>query len=225
MSAKLEAQAPPRESLRRPLPPLVGLPSRKLPVGQSVVLRGVAPDRALDEIRDLLGADGFRVDLYPAADGGAPSRTSVGIAERHVRVGPTSAAGIESVAALMGAGLTLGTIEGLLTGNLAYALPWVLGGIVLSVVFWARYGRTFDSEIIVVQIRPGSAPAGATDVARSGPGVGSAVFSAARVRSDLHGGERAAVRVIDCPQPLILELASAVRRFESRTGSVASGAS
>jgi hypothetical protein len=225
MSAKLEAQAPPRESLRRALPPLIGLPSRKLPVGQRVVLRGVEPDRALEEIRSLLDADGFRVDLYPAADGGGPTATSVGIAERHVRVGPTSAAGIESVAALLGAGLTLGTIEGLLTSNVVYALPWVLGGMVLSFVFWARYGRTFDSEIIVVQVRPSATPGEGPAVAAVDAVAGSAVFSAARVRSDLHGGERAAVRVIDCPQPLVLELASAVRRFELRTSSAGIGAS
>lgn len=195
------------------LPPIFLLPGVRLPISQTVPVPATSESSSVEAAVGALRASGFRVTPFPQ-DAGTSARPPNGgaVGERNVRVGPTSSFGIQSVAALVGAGFVLGTLEAFIASSILYALPWVLGALFVAFVFWLRFGRSFVSEVIVVRWRPAPlpVPSGPSPVV---PGSPALVWQAGRVRSLLHGGRRAAFRVIDCPAPLVQDLADAVRRF------------
>jgi hypothetical protein len=136
-------------------------------------------------------------------------------AERSVKRVATDTTMHVALVGLVAAGVGLGALEAYLFGGAQYAIPWCLGGLALAGLLWWRYGRTYESEVIVVSVsvpllqnHDTSEPTGT--VRRE-----EVSWSAGRVRSILFGGTRTAVSVKDCPVPLMEALAGAVRRFES----------
>lgn len=172
-------------------------------------------------VRDVLRDHGFRVSSLPyelrlsTSEGSLTEVREVQIAERNLRRGPTNPPALHAVLALVGAGLVLGILETYLAGSVVYALPWVVATLAFSLVLWLRYGRTFESDVIVATARDTS-EASDRSLAAAGPVVSPEVFlEAGRVQSALHGGKRIAVRLLDCPPAHIRELVSVVHRFEA----------
>jgi hypothetical protein len=184
-------------------------------------------------VRDVLREHGFRVTPRAPGlpqrtiDATVPQEDQGQVAERNVRRGPTNPPALHAMLALGGSGLAFAVIEVLLGGTLIYVAPWVVAALALVFFIWLRYGRTFESEVIVATVRltsetsvPGFEGAVSPEVA----------LEAGRVLSMLHGGERTAVQVVDCPPPHVRELVSVVQRFEAlareaRSGSVAAATS
>lgn len=140
------------------------------------------------------------------------------LAERDIERGPTSGATLEFFLALLIAGIALGTFETLLAGSVVFGFPWAVGALLIGLAFWYRYGRSFESEVIVAAIRlpsgerPGDPATGGT------PRPPVVVWQAGRLRSELHGGRRIATRVLDCPVPLARNMVLAAQRFHGAVG-------
>lgn len=223
------SRASTRRAPRRALPRVPWLPalalnsSLRFPVGQSVPLGPREVDVALTTAEDTLRDLGFRVsDAASRGPGRTPPReppnggTPVRVAERAVRRGPIYRPALHAILALMGAGLVLATVETYLAGPLVYSVPWVLGTGMLSLGLWFRYGRTFESDVIVALVRGGR---GAKELTGT-EGPREVIWQAGRVRSVLHGGQRTAVKVIGCHPVQMRELVHAIGAFESRVRSV-----
>ena len=218
-----------RRTPRRTTPGVPWLPalalnsSLRFPVGQSVPLGPREVDVALTTAEDTLRNLGFRVSDAATRGSGRPppgkppnGGPPVRVAERAIRRGPIYRPALHAILALMGAGLVLATVETYLAGPLVYSVPWVLGAGVLSLGLWFRYGRTFESDVIVAMIR-GSR--GAKELAGA-EGAREVVWQAGRVRSVLHGGQRTAVKVIGCHPVQMRELVQAIGTFVTRVRSV-----
>lgn len=220
-------RARPRKPYRVPpwLPTLSLAASLRFSVGQSVALRAVPAGRALAQAEETLRERGFRVSppassAVAKASGGAGSEgVTVRVAERDVRRGPMDRPVVEAVVALLGGGIVLGVVETLLAGTPFYAGPWVLGAALVSLALWLRYGRTFESDVIValVRARVDAGGSGGEDLASARPASPVEVlWQTGRVRSVLHGGRRIAVRVIECHPVQVRELIHVIDQFDTR---------
>lgn len=108
----------------------------------------------------------------------------------------------------------MGVLESVLAGSVVYALPWVLGTLGIAYLFWLRFGRTYESEVIVVAM-DGAAVAPERQMP-SAEEASSVTWRAGEVLSVLHGGQRTAVAVAACPPWLLRELTLTMYRFENR---------
>lgn len=199
---------------RSALRSLAGLP---LPVGQRV--RTVAPSLELltTAIESSLRLEEFalaRRAIAPPRERRIPGRdaeiTDPVIGERRLRRVPTRPAMRLSIGVLAASGVILGAMETILTGNLLLGVPWGLAGLAVGLLFWWRYGRTYESEVVRVRIlgERAAPPAAPLPV----PLAVELEWTTGRVRSVLFGGERAVIGVVDCPIWLMTALTSAMRR-------------
>jgi hypothetical protein len=198
--------------------------SLRFPTVRSVSL----PHRGTQPVASFLSASlregGFLVSTQPSPLGlraEDPRSTPEGLflkAERDIQRGPTSRTTFEFLLGLLGAGFALGTLETYLAGSLVYGLLWVLGAATLGAAFWYRYGRSFESEVIVAAVRIPSSTGSRDRIARGTTGPPVVVCQAGRVRSVLHGGHRTVVEVLDCPIPLTRLLALAVKQLQEVPG-------
>jgi hypothetical protein len=210
----------PREPRHRG-PPLGLNASLEFTVGQSVLLGDRTMESARSMVRDVLRGRGFRVNSLPAgllsrSGGSSPTETRlVQVAERNVRRGPTNPPTLHAILALVGAGLVLGILDTILAGAVIYVTPWIAAAAAVSLALWLRYGRTFESDVIIAAVRDTSGTSGGTPGAK-GQVVSPEVFlEAGRVLSVVHGGKRTAVQTLDCPPPHIRELVNVVHTFET----------
>ncbi len=217
MSPSRRPGAPPRRILGPP--PIRSVDRLSLPVGQRVpvpLAPGVAVSSAVSTAVEEGGFTvvGDRLLQSPNGDR-LGAETHLLSAERSVRRVATDTPMHVALGGLMGAGVGLGALEAYLFGGPQYAIPWCLGGLALAGLVWWRYGRTYESEVIVVSVS--SPPTQEREpAATTGAGAGENVaWSAGRVRSILFGGTRTAVGVKDCPVPLMEALSGVVRRFEA----------
>jgi len=217
MSVPRRPRAPPRRLVGPP--PIRSVDRLPLPVGQRVPVPPAPDETVSSAVSVAVEERGFFVvetRLVRRPEGAAPGTGARLLsAERSVRRVATDTSMRVSLGALMAAGAGLGALEAYLFGGAQYAIPWCLGGLALAGLLWWRYGRTYESEVIVVSV---SAPPAANRATSEPTGTGArehVAWSAGRVRSILFGGSRTAVGVKDCPVPLMDALTGAVRRFEA----------
>lgn len=214
-------KGPPPRPIRGLLP-LRAIERYPMSVGQSASIVGAPPDAVSAAFSAALDSGGF--SLVPVArptetenGGGLVSGRTV-FAERNVRRVATHAGMIVSMSVIFGAGVALGAVDGILVGGIWYTFPWFFGGAAAAGLLWWRYGRTYESEVIAVQLL-GSSPTGLAPASRPGSvASGTVVFKAGRVRSVAFSGTRTAVGVLDCPISLMESLGGVVRRFQSELG-------
>ncbi len=195
-----------------------------LPLRQDVPLPDVPWPRVADTIRSTLAAGGFQIlsasETPPAAGetsfGGFP-RKSETVAERRRQRAPMPAPTRVSVYVLFGAGLGLGIFDAVAVGVPIVALAWAGGSALVAALFWLRYGRSFQSEVVVVALRWGR-PTKATPGSVDHPTPHVAWF-AGRIRSDVRGGHRTAVEVT-VPQGLARDAGALARDFQTRLAAV-----
>ncbi len=199
------------------LPPLRSVDRYPLPVSQMVTVPPGTSERVASVATALLRNGGFTLVALPSSgsptDPGSHLAGTVVFAERSAQRVATHASMLATVGVLVGAGISLGAVDGLVFGSLIYALPWVVVGIVGAGVLWWRYGRGYESEVVGVHLTPAplGKPGSVSDP--SSPGGGEVVWSAGRVRSVLFAGTRTVVGVVDCPIPLMRALGGFARRF------------
>jgi hypothetical protein len=186
------------------------------------------PHPVTESVTRLLNASlqggGFLVSAMPSplgarADESRPAFQGLfQLAERDIERGPTSGATLEFFFGLLVAGIALGIFETLLAGSVVFGLPWAVGALLIGLAFWHRYGRSFESEVIVATIRLPSSerPGDRTTGGTTRPPV--VVWQAGRLRSELHGRRRIATRVLDCPTPLARNMVLAAQRFHGAVG-------
>ena len=188
-----------------------------LPVGQRVVVRPPPGSEVNQSVVNALRGSGFEVrGLGMARPGDGPTAgESAGpqlwMGERNILSYGSFPPALAVVAALLGAGATLGTAEGYLTGTLTYAALWIVGSAILALFIWWRYGRLFESEIVLAAVAPASGSP-RPDGVPGRPGRAVRVsWRAGRVESLLQSGHRSFRQVLDCPPPLIGDLAAMIR--------------
>ena len=156
-----------------------------LPLRQEVTLPVRPPPQVFDAIRSVLSDAHFEILTFvvPAPpDGGEAGWAGFrAVGERALKAAPMSAAGKVSVYTLLAAGIGLGIFDAVAIGVWWVALPWSLGALCVAALTWYRYGRGFESDVVVVTIRPA--------VGAGGPTV---VWMGGRVRSDVRAGDRTA---------------------------------
>ncbi|MGP8073139.1 MAG: hypothetical protein ACLPZM_08470 [Thermoplasmata archaeon] len=113
--------------------------------------------------------------------------------------------------ALFAAGLILGGFDTVAVGNLYVLLPWVFVAAGIAGLFWYRWGRSYESDVLVVQWEGGKTVG---PIPPSTP-VPQLVWWSGRVRSDIRGRARTAVSV-EYITPLASELGDLVRAFTAR---------
>lgn len=214
---------PPSAAARRPgrrTAPLRSAEQISLPVGQNV-RAPICPEGGLDSaIRDVVISGGFHVVqstmAAPGVSTGGPSQPAAGtlIAERKVRRVATSRSMRFSMAVLVSAGVGLGALDVLVAGSWTFAVPWVVVAGIGSFLLWLRYGRSYESEVVAISLRPLPAEASRPAEGESRPGESLVLWSAGRIRSVAFAGVRAAVDVKDCPVTLMETLAQMVRQFQ-----------
>lgn len=213
-------QEPPRP-LRR-VPPIRSIDQYPLPVGQNVVVLVRSPEEVPSAARAALGASGFTVvqtsGTSMSGNAAPESRPPVLFAERSVRRVETHISMRMSVGVLVGAGVSLGAVDGLILGKAIYAFPWIGVGLIGAGILWWRYGRSFESEVVALHCSPlPQDRSSSTEGSGAAPRM-NAAWSAGRVRSVLFAGSRTAVGVVDCPIPLMEDLSKVVRTFEGELG-------
>lgn len=214
-------KAPPPKPIRGLLP-LRAMERYPMPVEQRAAVSAVRPDALATALSDALSFGGFTpAPLAGESRASVPPSLVAGrtqYAERNVRRVPTHTAMRVSMGVIVGAGISLGAVDGVLVGGIWYTFPWFLGGVAGAGLLWWRYGRTYESEVLAVRFSgrpaPGTPPAGPLAT----PVTGTVLWSAGRVRSVLFAGVRTAVGVLDCPIPLMESLGGVVRRFETEFG-------
>lgn len=117
-----------------------------------------------------------------------------------------------SVYALLGAGLGLGLFDALAVQAPILALPWAGGAAAVAALFWYRYGRSFDSEVVLVVFRKG--PQGGVE-GPSGGSLPSIAWFVGRVRSDARGSRRTGTQAT-VPSGLARTAGALARDFQER---------
>jgi hypothetical protein len=186
--------------------PLRSYPEFALPVGQRVRGSGRGSEALVEAARSALAAQGFR-SVTPTRSDPTPLRPIV-VAERElhrVRMQPSMRV---AVWVLVGAGALIGVLDSLVVGTWALLLLWLAAFGLVGFLLWLRYGRQYESELVlavaIAATEPGRDPGGADLVIRGG-----------RVRFIGFDGARTPTEVVDCPVPLMDALAAAVRQVES----------
>jgi hypothetical protein len=122
------------------------------------------------------------------------------------------------IVTLLLAGCVLGGLDAYISNSLVVAGYWFVGAVGVSVAFWVRYGRTYDTDVAQVTL------SGPTVSPPPGPGLPSVVFWASRVRSQVHSGVRVPTGVSG-PIWLAAELGELAREFERRMSGPGDGRS
>ena len=206
------------------LAPVSSVERLSLPVGQRVLVPFAPDEMVSTAVSTAVKAGGFTIVEPRRARRGTKAppgpETHLLSAERAVRRVATDSPMRVSLVAMVAAGVGLGALEAYLFGGAQYAVPWCLGGLALAGLLWWRYGRTYESEVIVVSVS--AAPNSGRGASESTGTITRRLvtWSAGRVRSLLFSGTRTAVAVKDCPVPLMEALAGAVRRFDLEIGGV-----
>jgi hypothetical protein len=207
--APLPSSRPRREILRAPgltLPPQLRFPFRqevRVPIGTWATATPVIEAT----FRDL----GYRLTAPKGGRTHDQRTTLVAETGRH-RIRMNRGMKI-SVYTLFGAGMALGVFDGVVVGAYWFILPWGLGAAGMAALFWYRFARRYESDVVVVSWAEGQ-PLDATD---PGPPstVPKLVWWGGRVRSTVRGSTRTGARVEAVPQ-LAGELAAVVRAFNAR---------
>jgi len=118
-----------------------------------------------------------------------------------------------SIWALFAGGMVLGAFDTVAVGNPIVILPWVLVAAGIAALFWYRWGRSYESDVVAVTWQAGGA-------SRVGDGppmstVPRLVWWGGRVRSDIRGGSRTAVQA-EYVTPLAGELGTLARALAKR---------
>jgi hypothetical protein len=215
--------APTLPALARPrltIPTLTIPTNVTLPLRQDVPLPDLPWPRVTEAIRASLASAGFEIlaiheDVGAASGGpsGGYPRRSETLAERRRRSVSMPAPVRVSVYVLFGAGLGLGIFDAVAVGVALVGLAWAGGAAVVAALFWLRYGRSFQSEVAVVVLRPGRSSAGAATV--GDPGAHHIAWFAGGVRSDVRGSHRTAVEVA-VPPGLARDAGALARDFAQR---------
>jgi hypothetical protein len=128
-----------------------------LPLLQEVVLRsdpGSEVEKVSRTILEKAGYRQLRVTGLENVLGSSTDRFSlVWVGERGLRrreFGSLTAA-IPIVVVLV-AGAVLGGLDAYVAGSLLVAFYWMLGAAVVSAVFWFRYGRAYDSDLVFLSV-------------------------------------------------------------------------
>ncbi len=185
-----------------------------LPLRQELNLPPTPPAQVFEAVRTVLTSGGFEILSFatpPLTDaGGDPWSDFRAVGERALKAAPMSVAGKVSVYTLLGAGLGLGIFDAVAIGVWWVAVPWALGALCVALLTWYRYGRGFESDVVVVTIRA---------AARAGEGP-TVVWIGGRVRSDVRAGDRSANSATAQPR-VARDLGTLVRNLSA---TVAAGA-
>ena len=168
--------------------PLRLAPELALPLRQEIPLEARPWAEIVGPLRSVLDGAGYDLvsvaepDLGPA---GAPGRRPLEVvAERDPVGAPMSPTGRLSVYTLLGAGIGLGIFDALAVGAPWVAGPWAAGAIAVTILFWYRYGRGYESDVVVAVYRPD----------------GRMIWFGGRVRSDVRAGDRIGYAAVPLPR-------------------------
>jgi hypothetical protein len=181
----------PRLGGRAGLLPLHLDPDLHLPLRQEVRLPSLPPAQLAVAVRSTLDAAGFAIVSgfgvrrpgVPDGSHGSPPPYE-GYGERGRTMVPMSSASKTSVYTILGAGLGLGIFDAVSIGAPLVAFPWVGGAVAITILLWLRYGRSFQSDVVAVVLRPTRA------TAPTAPEGTMVVLLGGRVRSDVRAGDR-----------------------------------
>lgn len=143
----------------------------------------------------------------PTGRGSGPLRI---IGERNRHLTPMLRPVKFSIYVLFGAALTLGAFDTIAVGTPLIIVPWLVGAAAFAGVFWYGFGRSCESDVVVVVWKEGTPPG--TPYTPSSSSVPAVVWVGGRVRSDLRGHSRTAVHTYAVPE-LAGDLARTVRAF------------
>ncbi len=159
----------------------------------------LAPLRA---VLESAGYDLVTVLQPEASTEGRPAPLPLEIvAERDPVGAPMSPMGKLSVYTLLGAGIGLGIFDAIVVGAPLVAIPWGLGAVAVAALFWYRYGRGFESDVVVSVFRPD----------------GRLIWFGGRVRSDVRAGDRVGYAAV-APPRLGREMGTLTRETAVRLG-------
>jgi hypothetical protein len=194
--------------------PLQLAPDFPLPIRKDVRVPVVPWPQVADAVRATLRAAGFDVIVGlerpdPASvRAGRPHRFRA-IAERGRMGAPMTPASRLSVYTLLGAGIGLGIFDAVAVNDAVLALPWAIGGITVAVLLWYRYGRSFESDVVVVVLRGALSPTGEL------PAGASLAWLAGHVFSEVRAGDRIGHRT-EAPPRLAGEVVRLIQDFQRR---------
>lgn len=203
--------APSPKRRRRSAPPLDLGNGFGFPFRQEVRVPSSLSGKAEALARSVLDAAGFDPASVSGADAARDQAGTTGfqfwIGERGLRRrSVTSSTAVIPIIAVFVCGSILGGLDAYIVGSPVVGVFWVLGAAGASLIFWLRFGGTYDSDLVMVTVAPPPAP--------SSPEV-PVVFWAARVRSQIHSDVREPA-VVSGPLKLAAELGSLVHEFERR---------
>lgn len=160
--------------------------------------------------KSVLGSAGFvTASLYGTDNPSDGGNSRYWIGERGIRRrSVTSSTAVIPIVAVFVAGSILGGLDAYIVGSPLVGIFWVLGAAVASLVFWVRFGGTYDSDLVMVTVARASETTSATTLP--------VVFWGARIRSQNHSDVREP-SVVSGPLKLAAEIGALVREFERRT--------
>lgn len=125
-----------------------------------------------------------------------------------------------SIWALFAGGLVLGAFDTIAVGNPLVLIPWVLVAAGIAALFWYRWGRSYESDVVAVTWHAGrGGEEGGVPAASAVPRL---VWWAGRVRSDIRGASRTAVAA-EYVTSLAGELGNLTRALAARLESAGMG--
>lgn len=199
-------------------PQLVGLDLAAFPFHEVVRVERLSLEAAAERARNALRSQGFfpgeghvggvaPLDARPGAHG-----PSFLVGERNLRPDVTDVGTLVTLLVLLAGGAALGALDYVVSNNWLSIPAWVAGFGLFALLLWLTFGRTYQSDVIVVVVR--RIPTPTSDAAGEGPV--RLVWYAGRLRSDHRGvairGARRAVRV-RAGYGIVGALASAVRTY------------
>lgn len=196
---------------KRGVAPVLDLGSNfGFPFRQEVRLTHDPGVRVESTARAILQEAGFDLVERPGSVGASAPAMGIWVGERGLRrKGITSSTAVFPIIAVFVAGSILGGLDAYIVGSPVVGVFWVLGAAATSAIFWLRYGGTYDSDLVLLTVQHPSTKVG------SPPLSASAVFWAARVRSQIHADLRIP-SVVSGPLKLAAEVGSISREFERR---------
>ena len=183
--------------------PLRSYPAIALPVGQRIGGGGRAPAELVAAVTEALVAEGFRAETPLRPEPAPPA--AVVVAERNLRRVQMQPAMRAAVWVLAASGAAIGVLDALIIGTWVILPLWFVAFALVGFLLWLRYGRRYESEMVLAIAVPTPPGGPAADL----------LLSAGRVRSLGYDGARTPIEVVDCPVPLMEGLASVVRRVRA----------
>lgn len=167
-------------------------------------------NRAEDVARAIAEKAAFRpidpVGFHPLGVRTGFRASWVWVGERGLRRRGTSSTTRLPMAVVFGAGILLGAVDAYIAGSVVVGAYWALGGAAVAGIFWLRYGGTYESELLSVEIaRP-------VDSGASSSTAVSVAFAAGRIRCQIRAGLREP-SAVSAPLRLAREVGSLSREF------------